>query len=244
MIRPVLISFILLILLASLGACRSSVPTQMMAQEAVAPTANEDLSLDAADDFGGGLAPAVGPAIELTAGQYQADSLYAIPEQTETGVGEPVRIVVATGMPANDFHFMNCVRVTFSGGDPEFVAGSFNVGAPGGSPKEADGMWATSNAETFLLPDDFMMAAQQDQSGLAAMDFNVTPINSQTIYGAEGALFNFLVRFNTTGTVRLGFSRLDTVKRSYYSDGDGREFYWSNLGNNYGGHDNAIRVIE
>ncbi|MBN2081912.1 hypothetical protein JW859_06845 [bacterium] len=245
MIRPVLISFILLALTACLGACRSTGPTQMETQGVLEPTANEDLTLADGATLGGITAPGVELAdTTVTDGEYQADSLYAIPEQTEVSVGDPVRIVVATGVPANAFHFMNCVRVTFSGGDPEFVETSLNVGAPGGSPKEADGIWATSGAEGFLVPDDFMMAVQQDSSNRSVIDFNVTPIVSRTLDGLEGELFNFQVRFNAAGTVRLGFSRFDAVKRSYYSDADGCEYSWGNIGNDYGDYDNAIRVLE
>lgn len=80
-------------------------------------------------------------AVQVQAGYaLLPDTLYAIPLKTHAAVGEPVRIVVATGVPAHPFQFVKGVRVTVPVGTEYVWPGhNFNIGAPGGSIAEADG---------------------------------------------------------------------------------------------------------
>ena len=186
-----------------------------------------------------------GPPIDVPQpGVYDSDALYAIPQQATAGIGEAVRIVVATGAPAHSFKFMNGVRVTFSAGEPSFVDGSYNVGAVGGAQLAADGIWAALNPESFLLPTDYMLGFTNydGASGTWAIDFNVTPINAGQVAGSEGELFNFAVAFAQAGTVALGFEQFNQVKRCYYSDENSAEYFWGDISNSYPGVANSIVV--
>lgn len=184
--------------------------------------------------------------IEVEPGIYDLDTLYAIPQQTSATTGEAVRIVVATGIPAGQFKFMNGVRVTFSGVEPAFVPGSYNVGAIGGTATEADGIWSAANPQGFLLPNDFMLSWVTYVAELDAwaIDFNVTPINSEQISSSEGALFNFAATFAKAGTVVLGFEQFHDVKRTYFSDLNSAEYYWGDISNSHTGVANSITVTE
>jgi hypothetical protein len=255
-----LLLLLLAVLLPITSGCRAKLPAEFSRMQnnqylpgAGSPETNLDAGaplageLDNANEPGdGGFVPQ-DPVIDVPeAGIYAFDSLYAIPQQTTAGTGDAVRIVVATGIPANPFKFMNGVRVTFSAGEPSFVAGSYNVGAVGGAQLDADGIWEGVAPESFLLPTDYMLGfTNYDQTGGTwAIDFNVTPINANQSIGHEGELFNFEVAFAEAGMVVLGFKQFYQVKRTYYSDEDSNEYYWGDISNNHAGVANSITVTE
>lgn len=242
------------------GGCRSKLPAEfsrMGGVERSNPPAAPGGGLDAGAPLDGEQDALAGPESGLEGeggvvqepvapapGEYAADTLYAIPQQTSVAVGEAVRIVVATGVPANSFHYMNGVRVTFGAGEPNYVPGSYNVGAIGGAADFPDGIWALVGPGAFLLPTDYMLSFNNydSASNSWAMDFNVTPIGGQEVNDAEGELFNFEVTFAQAGTVHLGFSQFKDVKRTYYSDSRSQEYSWSSIGNNNAGVANTIEV--
>lgn len=205
--------------------------------------AGGDAGLEVSDQFGNTASATV--PLYTAPDSYEPDTLYAFPLQSAAAIGEPVRIVVATGVPANPFQYMNGARVIFDGGEPSYVAGSFNVGAPGGELKEADGIWTAVEPDSFLLADDWMIEAgleYDQQTGTSIFDFNVTPLGGHATSDAGGELFNFEVEFAQPGLVTLGFQELETVKRTYYSDDTSWEYYWGDISNDHPGALNTVYV--
>jgi len=237
-------------LLAALLACgcRSDLDgrfSRMDQLDAMAPGAGAPV--DAQLDMGGGLEAgplqSEGNGQQPTGLELEPDALYARPLSSTTSVGQPVRIVVETGVPAGPLAFMNGCAVSFSGPGADYVPGSFNVGAPGGEAWAVDGIWAAAAPQGFIQVDDLLLQwAVTAEGGLTRMDFNVTPIYGDAITGAEGALFSFEATFNEPGIYRLGFVEFSDVKRTYYSDWDAKEYYWSDISNNHTGVANTITV--
>jgi len=151
--------------------------------------------------------------------------------QGTTQVGVPVQIVVSCGGFPHPFKYMNGVAVTVEEG-AEYEDLSLNVGAPGGGQKDADGVWTHVNPSTFLLPEDWLYneSPVTGEPGLIYIAFNVIPIGGDNTYEG-GELFNFEMNFSAAGTYTLGILEFQTVKRTYYSDGESNEYYWNNITN-------------
>jgi len=171
-------------------------------------------------------------------------ALVAIPSIGATTVGGEVTVVVISGdFPAGaPFHYMNGVAVTVEEG-ASYVDGTLNVGAVGGDQKDPDGIWAEMSPppSSFLLPDDFMIMEQSvfEPPGLNFIGFNLTPIGGGEVTSG-GILFNFGLTFDNAGTYNLGFVQFQDVKRTYYSDSEYSEHYWSDISN--AGVPNTIQV--
>ncbi|MDQ3023193.1 MAG: hypothetical protein M3R04_02225 [bacterium] len=181
-----------------------------------------------------------------------ADTLYAIPLDTDIFAGERVRIVVATGDPANPFQYMTGVRVTVdqaadalyvgAGGTGD-VPGSFNVGLPGGQTGDVDGFWTAMNPSGFLLAPDSFIQRSDAGGGPHCFDFNVTPLGGSDVADGEGALFNFELEFPNDGTYKLGFQDLNIVSRTYYQDGNmAPDYFWGDISNDHEGVPNTVTV--
>jgi hypothetical protein len=159
-----------------------------------------------------------------------------------TTVGQPVMVTVSCGDFPHPFKFMNGVAVTVEVG-AEYEPLSFNIGAPGGTQKAADGLWAAVNPTTFLIPEDnqYSETPVDGEPDLIYSSFNAVPIGGDDVFSG-GELFNFEMNFTAAGTYTLGFLEFQTVKRTYYSDSMSNEYYWNNIAN---GHDaNTIVVSE
>ena len=162
-----------------------------------------------------------------------ADTLYAIPLQTSVAVGDPVTVVVATGVPANPFQFLNGVGLTIES-DCDKVANTFNVGAVGGAAGDVDGYWtAMAPGGGFLLPPDNFIVATPDQpaAGSERWDFNLTAIGGSDQTTASGALFNYQFSFGSAGVKTFGFQAVQGVNRTYYSDSSSTEYFWGTITN-------------
>lgn len=167
----------------------------------------------------------------LPDGDLEVDTLYAIAQTTAVAVGDEVQVVVATGVPAHAFQYMNGCGLTIEA-DAVKVAGSFNVGEPGGQPDAADGIWASMHpAGGFLLPPDSFIVATDIGGGRERWDFNVTPIDGSELASAEGELFNYKFTFASAGTKTFGFQESLGVDRTYYSDGANTLYHWSDISN-------------
>lgn len=104
------------------------------------------------------------------------DTLYAIPLQGTASFGDTVTIIVATGIPANPFQFLNGCRVTAPVGF-EYATNTFNVGLPGGNAGDVDGFWTAMNPGSgFLLAPDNFIFEYDLGGGLTGISFNCTPI--------------------------------------------------------------------
>jgi hypothetical protein len=172
------------------------------------------------------------------------DTLYAMPAQRRVKVGEPVIVVVATGVPAHPFQFLNGVGLT-TDSDAEKVANTFNAGAIGGQGYTIDGLWATMNPHTFLLPPDNLWPMPTDiGDGRERWDYNLTPMGGHDVTAASGALFNYQFTFSTPGVKTFGFQEFSGVPRTYYSDKSATDYSWSDITNDHEGIPNSVEVVE
>ncbi|MBN2081194.1 hypothetical protein JW859_03190 [bacterium] len=239
-------------------------PVASQARHAISETGSAifDFSYAAEDPFAGGVGSATITAtatdqyghadVESTtatvlppAFSIPTGALAAVPADTRITTADTVTVVVISGFLSTDqpFTYMNGVGVTIEEG-ASYVDGTLNVGAPGGSMKQVDGIWAdmASYPQSFLLPDDFMIQElPSNDAGRIRIDFNVTPIGGSQVTSG-GVLFNFQLQFDHAGTYTLGFEEFNLVKRTYYSDTENNEYYWNNISNNYSGVPNSITV--
>lgn len=171
------------------------------------------------------------------------DTIYAIPLQSSVAVGAPVRIVLATGDPAQPFQYQNSVGLFFpSASGATYVDDSFDTGIPDGdddADSPIDGIWAIMNpADGFLLgPDSFNRGntyVDDNLGSITRFDITVTPNGGSDINGA-GALASIEVTFSTPGTYTPNFVRTsapDGIDRTYYQDGSQTmNHYWSDDNN-------------
>jgi hypothetical protein len=162
-----------------------------------------------------------------------ADSLFAIPVTQTVTAGEPVRLVIATTVPANPIEYVNGIGLTVED-DAEVVTGSFNIGSPGGETYDPDGFWSAMQPTGFVFQPMEPLVPVKLGSGLARFDFNITPLGGQETTVSSGALFSIQLKFSKPGVKHFGFVRSDTVKRTYYSDAAGHEYYWGSIDNDLG----------
>jgi len=185
-----------------------------------------------ADDGNGGTATST---VHVTIDPFvlDPDTLYAVPLQTSVAAGDPVTVVVATGVPANPFQYLTGVRVTAPQASGfAYVANSFNAGAVGGATGDVDGFWTCMGPTSFLLPQDAFIVRSDAGGGLYGIDFNVTPLGGQDVTTCDGALFNFQASFTTPGTYNLGFQDVNVVSRTYYQDGSQTpDRFWGDITN-------------
>ncbi|MCB1219428.1 MAG: hypothetical protein H7A35_10570 [Planctomycetales bacterium] len=164
------------------------------------------------------------------------DTLYAIATQTQAAVGEPVRIVVATGDTASSFQYLNSCILTWQVGG-SYVGQSFDIGAPDDVPEQAvpiDGVWGDMGATSFLL-NLFPIETMPIGNGLLGTGFYVTPLGGSDIT-ANGLLFNFQMEFAEPGTYTIGIldNPESVVSRTYYQDSTAAEdYFWSDISNNH-----------
>jgi hypothetical protein len=160
------------------------------------------------------------------------DALLAFAAPTTASVGEPVTVMVVTTAPAHPLQFINGIGMTVEE-DASFVPGSINIGVSGGAADSVDGFWDIMNPSGFMLQADNLMVPTPIEGGRERWDFNITPLGGSDIIDANGALFNVQFTFSTPGMKHFGFEQLDGlgVKRTYYSDGAGNEYFWSSISN-------------
>lgn len=193
--------------------------------------------------------PGFESASDSVSGSFDAfpladDTLYAIATQTQAAVGEPVRIVVATGDTASSFQYLNSCILTWQVGG-SYVGQSFDIGAPDDVPEQAvpiDGVWGDMGATSFLL-NLFPIETMPIGNGLLGTGFYVTPLGGSDIT-ANGLLFNFQVEFAEPGTYTIGIldNPESVVSRTYYQDSAAEEdHFWSDISNN---HDYNTIVVE
>jgi hypothetical protein len=171
-----------------------------------------------------------------------ADTLYAYPMASSTTVGTPVTVLVYTGMPANPLQFLSSVGFTIET-QGTYVAGTFNVGNPGGARTDTDGYWALmgppapGNGLYLDLGDALMPGTPTDLGGgLQRYNFAVVTQGSfaapAALPGGGAVLYSFQLTFSAAGTYHLGFQLNDgTFDQTYYSDQDGNNFFWATLDN-------------
>lgn len=176
---------------------------------------------------------------------YAPNALYAVPQAISAVVGEPLVIVVRTGILPNPFQYLNGVRVTVDSG-ASFVANSFNVGAAGGAAYDPDGLWVAMSPVDFIEPPVSVGPAPVEiGGGRIAFDFGLAPAVGNNLESAAGELFNFALRFDAPGIYVLGFQADDGVARTYYGWEDGGGVTttgWGDLANSVAGVANSVVV--
>jgi hypothetical protein len=176
--------------------------------------------------------------------EFAPDTVYAIPLQATAAVGEVVRVVVATGIPANPFRHLAGVRVCApveSGFN--FAPGSLNLGAVGGPMGNYDGFWEAINPTgTPIWRSEFIVSAPTGD-GRLGLDLDVSAPGGSDVTSAAGELINFGVTFAAPGTWQLSFQEFETVPRTYYLDSNqAPEYYWSDISNDHPGVPNSVVV--
>jgi len=166
--------------------------------------------------------------LQITVAGLADDTLYVIPQDSAVFVSQPVRIVVATGRTANPFQFLNACHITVEAVG-QYVADSFNVGAPGGDPADGDGAWNAMPAANYLIPPDSFIEPADIGSGRVGYNFNITPIGGSDQTNFVGDILNFELKFDAPGTYRLGIQDDTGDDRTYYSDAAAAEYQWSML---------------
>jgi hypothetical protein len=175
-------------------------------------------------------------------GFLEPDALYAIPLHTSVQVGEPVRIVVATGQLPNPFFDLCLASVTVEAG-ASLVADTMNAGTIGGIHNERDGIWPAANLP--LLTVSSLIGGIDIGSGRERWEFFAHPGPGPDLQDAAGDLFNFEFTFDAPGTYVLGFQDITgIVGRTYYSDWDEFEYFWGDISNSHAGFPNSIVVTE
>lgn len=176
-----------------------------------------------------------------------ADTLYAIPLSTSVAVGDTPTVVIATGVPANPFQYLNGIGLTMPTA-AGYNRTSFDVGVPDATPdagaaNPVDGLWATMNpGGGFLLAPDNFIQSTDIGGGSERWDFNITPIGGADLTTASGVLFNVKLEFTAAGTYALGFQQFEGVNRTYYTGADSVVRFWGDISNNYTDIPNTITV--
>jgi hypothetical protein len=181
--------------------------------------------------------------VDTRMGHVGMDTLLAIPLEESVAVGVPVTIVVATTVPSNPFRYLAGCRVCAPQASGfEYVANSFNVGAPGGETYASDGFWEALSPDGFLLPPGLILR-EDTGDGRWGLDFTVTPQGGVEATNGAGALLNFQATFSAPGTWPLTFQQFETVNRTYYRDANqAPDYIWSDSSNDYPGVPNRVTV--
>jgi hypothetical protein len=169
-----------------------------------------------------------------------ADTLIAVPLQPEAGLGQRVRVVVATAVPANPFH--GCDITLTCPEDAQLVPGSFNVGAPGGETYNFDGIWAALQPAGGFLGMANPAPAFDAGDGRSGYTFSLRPSGGGGLTMAAGPLFSVEFQFFTPGIKRFGFLQADGAERTYYLDTAGHSYYWGDIANDGSIAPNSVTV--
>jgi hypothetical protein len=184
--------------------------------------------------------------------QFKPDALHVYPLQTVVGVGKPVRIVVASGRTPATLCYLNGVGVSTQTG-ARYIASSFNLGDPGGTPTQGDGYWALLQPipTCFLLPEDDLLniSAADGEIDQVHIDFNVTPVWSAPPHMSDSmekgdVLFNFSLAFDSPGLYTLGVDIGDDPRHTFYSDWQTAEHCWHDTTNIHAGIPRKILVTD
>lgn len=154
-------------------------------------------------------------------------------DDVQVSFGGKVTVTVSIHDLQNSLTNMNSCRVIYPS-NFSYVQDSFNVGSPGGSREEADGIWAGFSPKLLLPPESLLIEADLGD-GRKAVDFNVTAVQPD-LPGAPvgfGDLFNFQLESSGGEPLALEFQDVcdEGIKRTYYSMGDlSEEFFGNTLG--------------
>jgi hypothetical protein len=175
----------------------------------------------------------------------QADTLYAYPVKAEASVDEPVTVVVYSGATVHPLTFMSSVGITVENAG-NYVANSFNIGAPGGARSDTDGFWAllgppAPNNGQYLDLGDALMPGPATDIGGGLHRYNFAIVTQGPFAPPAGALsgnglilFNFQLTFSAPGTYHLGFQLSDgAFDQTYYNDWNTDTYFWGTLDNTY-----------
>ena len=185
--------------------------------------------------------------------QLAPDTLYAIPLQRQVIVGQPVTVVVAMGVPANPFQYVNGVGLSLP---DDAQAVGIDQGAVDrdihNSQDELDGIWAIMNPVGLMDAWDgdlftFASSRRPLPGDRALYSWGVYPIGGRDLAGVSGVLFNCQFTFEEPGIKTLQFSTEDTLfggPATLYSDAAQNVYLWGNTANaGAGGIANSVEVL-
>lgn len=177
-------------------------------------------------------------AITIRALNYNCapDTLYAFPLAAHTGIGEPVRIMVATGQPASPLQFMEAVTVSF-GQNGAYIPGSYNFGSPGGERTDTDGYWALlgppaiADADYIDLPSRIPNPGALPGEGLKYLTYSVVPMGPSSVpasIGGGAILCSFQLSFSQPGTYPLRFiQNIEAEDMTFYYEANMTRHHWT-----------------
>ena len=174
------------------------------------------------------------------------DTLYAMPAQRVVKVGEPVMVIVATGVPAQSFYYMDGVGLV-TPEDSEAINGSENYGAIGGTHLAVDGFWSALAPSDFLVwmyPATASVIIFPPPMGPRRWDYSIAPVGGHDVTTDSGALFNVQFTFATPGVKSFSFVAVDGIDRTYYSDSVSNHYFWSDISNVHEGIPSSVTVVE
>jgi len=177
---------------------------------------------------------------------YIENAWYRVtPFQEDLTAGSPSNAICQTGREVDEdtiatvllrvenldadkpFAHLNSVRIVYPS-SYSFIKGSANTGSIGGERDTADGIWSTFCTEV-LFPPNNMISTFDLGNGKTAVEIGMASL-TRTLPAAPlgtGDVINFQLKNNGTEPLTLEFvdQTDDGIKRSYYSDNDGTE-YW------------------
>ncbi|MCB1216134.1 hypothetical protein KDL44_01995 [bacterium] len=163
------------------------------------------------------------------------DTLYAIATQTHAAVGEPVRIVVATGLTKDPLMYLYEFGVVCDSG-AMYKLGTFDIGQVDENPAPElpiDGAWIQNHAAAFLVTADSQIGSTDLKNGFRRTRFNLTPTFASDAR-ISGALFNFEYIFRQPGVYTLGFDAENASPHTCYLDRTiTEEHFWSDISNHH-----------
>jgi hypothetical protein len=129
--------------------------------------------------------------------------------------------------PDKPFAHLNSVRVVYPS-SYSYVVGSVNTGSIGGARDAVDGIWGTF-CTGVLFPPDSMISTFDLGDGKTAVELGMASLIRTLPAAPEGTgdLINFQLKNNGSDPLTIEFVKQtdDGIKRTYYADNDGTE-YW------------------
>jgi hypothetical protein len=172
------------------------------------------------------------------------DKLYAFATKRRVKIGEPVRVLVATGRTSAWFKYMNSVWV-LSTGNPQYVSDSFDLGDMDHYPDlqlptPVDGVWGVMDTSEFIhWPPTIFDTTVSNGDDRNRMGFSIASNDARDVI-AKGFLFSFEFTFHDKGVHRLEFAPFtaDLATGTWYSGGLDSEqnsviSTWSDIDNDH-----------
>ncbi len=159
--------------------------------------------------------------------------LQALPDQTSVAVGEPVKLTIRCGRFPQQEQMHSCQVCLQVSEHASYVAHSFNLGAPGGTAYNIDGIWSLfpePPTDWIPTPDAWFGPVAADAAGMVWLMFGSAAIDAgETKTG--GNIYSLQVAFDAPGVYDINFAPNGGFKRTWFSDLAGGDYCWYDIGN-------------